>query len=158
MADSSPRLYVDANAFIYVIEGEEALAKPIQNLFFLLKDRPGVAITSELTIAEVLPKARMREQRQAYLDLIVWSGVCKLQPISRDILYDTVDYRRTAITKSADGHEVMPRLPDAIHIVTAIQSRCSHLLSGDVRLKMPDGMTRVDPNQNSINALMRALS
>src|SRR5829696_8085699 len=74
MADSSPRLYVDANAFIYVIEGEEALAKPIQNVFLLLKDRPGLAITNELTIAEVLPKARMREQRQALLDLIVWSG------------------------------------------------------------------------------------
>jgi predicted nucleic acid-binding protein len=142
MADPASRLYVDANAFIYAIEGEEGLAKPIQNLFLLLKNRAGVAVTSELTIAEVLPKAQMREQRQAYLDLIVWSGICELQPISRHILYDTVDYRRGAITKLADGQDVMPRLPDAIHIVTAIRSRCSHMLPGDARLKMPSGITR----------------
>ena len=158
MADSPPLVYVDANAFIYFLEGEEDVAKPILKLFSFLKNQRRTAVTSELTLAEVLPKARQREQRQVYLDLIVWSGICELQPVSRDILYETVDYRRSAATRLTGGQEIMPRLPDAIHVVTAVRSGCSRILSADARMRLPDGMARVDPNENAVAVLMRELS
>ena len=58
MISHSPSpIYIDANPFIYVVEGRDALAAPIKALFASLRERPGLAVTSELTLAEVLPKA-----------------------------------------------------------------------------------------------------
>src|SRR5437764_1410186 len=124
MTDQPPAhfVYIDANPFIYAIEGNDALASPINDFFARLSKCKHAAITSELTLAEVLPKAR--EQRRRYLDLMIWSGIFDLKPVTREILIDTADYRRTAAVSLPDGRSVMPKLPDAIHIVTARQSGC----------------------------------
>src|SRR5882724_1304067 len=89
-----PLVYVDANTFIYAIEGNEALANPIKALFARLRERPGFAVTSELSLAEVLPKAPSPVHRRSYLDLIIWSGIIDLRPVTREILIETADYRR----------------------------------------------------------------
>src|SRR5258708_29129310 len=103
------RLYLDANVFIYAIEGSAEVSNPLRELFGLLRARPGAGVTSELTLAEVLPRANDLRRRN-YLDLIVWSRIFDLHPISRDILIETAEYRKVAR---------MPKLPDAIHEVTA---------------------------------------
>jgi predicted nucleic acid-binding protein len=54
----SSRIYIDANPFIYAIEGDKALARAMMDLFSLLRQRSGVGVTSELTLAEVLAKAK----------------------------------------------------------------------------------------------------
>jgi predicted nucleic acid-binding protein len=37
----------------------------------------------------------------------------------------------------------MPKLPDAIHVVTAVRTGCTRMLSFDRALKLPEGMRRV---------------
>jgi predicted nucleic acid-binding protein len=150
-------VYIDANPFIYFIDGEEAVANRLKPFFELLREKPGLAMTSELTLAEVLAKARP-DARRNYFNLIVWSNLFKLQPVTRDILINTADYRRVNEKPRPDGTRATVRLPDAIHVVTAIQSRCSAFLSADIGLKLPDEMTAFRPNEAGIAELLRQIS
>jgi predicted nucleic acid-binding protein len=154
---SPPSIYVDANPFIYFIEGEEAVARSLRPFFDALRRKPGLAATSELTLAEVLPKAKPTTQR-SYLSLIVWSSLFDLQPVTRTILIDTADYRRAMARTLADGRRVMPSLPDAVHVVTAIQCRYRAILSADSGLKAPEGITTYRPNEAGVEALLREIA
>jgi predicted nucleic acid-binding protein len=152
-----PTVYVDANPFIYFIDGEEAVANRLRPFFELLRQKPGTAMTSELTLAEVLAKARP-DARRSYLNLIVWSKLFELQPITRDILIDTAEYRQVSQTTRPDGTKVTVKLPDAIHVVTAVRSRCRMFLSADTGLKLPVEMTVLEPNDAGFSTLMQALA
>jgi predicted nucleic acid-binding protein len=142
------RIYLDANVFIYAIEGDADIADPLRKLFELLGGRRGTAVTSELTLAEVLAGAADVHRRN-YLDLIVWSRVFELYPVDRDILVETAEYRR---------HSGMPKLPDAIHVVTAIPAGCRTILSGDSRLKVSEGFNLIVPDGQNIGRLTEKLS
>lgn len=142
------RIYVDSNVFIYAIEGAPDLALLLERLFDRFRLKQGLAVTSELSLAEVLPNATTLQRRQ-YLNLIVWSRIFELAPVSRDILIETVNYRKAA---------GMPKLPDAIHVVTAIRSSCSMILSADLRLRLPQGYSPVQPNSSNLSRLIQELS
>lgn len=154
----TPFVYIDANPFIYAVEGVDELARPPNDLFSLLRQKPGLGVTSELTLAEVLVKARDPSSRRSFYDLIVWSGIFDLQPVTREILVETADYRRAATNLLPDGQTTMPKLPDAIHVVTAIRSGCRRVVSADGRLRLPAGMTLVEPNDIGLTTLMREIS
>jgi predicted nucleic acid-binding protein len=151
-----PLLYVDANVFMYAIEGDDTLAESARTLFGALSKNRGLAATSELTLAEVLPKARP-DQQSSYFNLIIWSGIFDLRPISRDILLESARYRRAAFS-AARGASGMPKLPDAIHIVTAASAGCRRLISNDHGWQMPVGITVVTPNPAGIAALLKEIS
>jgi predicted nucleic acid-binding protein len=142
------RVYLDANVFIYAIEGSPEVAAPLQHLFELFRRKRSTGVTSELTLAEVLPRATTA-QRRMYLDLIIWSRTFDLQPVSRDVLVETADYRRIAR---------MPKLPDAIHVVTAIRTGCRIVLSADSRLKLPEGFRAFSPDPSSVSRVVQELS
>jgi predicted nucleic acid-binding protein len=150
MTDSNavPRIYLDANVFIYAIEGNADIADPLLQLFDLFRARRGIGVTSELTLAEVLPKAS-DVQRRSYMNMIVWSQIFDLHPVSRDILIETAEYREYA---------GMPKLPDAIHVVTAIRAGCRRVLSADLRLKLPEGYSVLSPAAENLASLIRELS
>ena len=154
---TAPIIYIDANPFIYFIEGEEVVAKHVRPIFALLAERPGVAATSELTLAEVLAKARTGTRR-SYFNLIVWSKTFQLQPVTRDILIDTADYRRISRRSRPDGTQATVKLPDAIRVVTAARCRRRMFLSADEGLMTPVGMTVVKPNEGGLAELTRVLS
>ncbi len=145
---AASRLYLDANIFIYAIQGEPRVSGLLRELFSLLEAKQGVAVTSELTLAEVMARARDIERR-SYLSLIVWSRIFDLHPVSRDILLETADYRRAA---------GMPKLPDAIHAVTAIRAGCRMILSRDHRLRLPEGYAVVSPEPANPITLIREQS
>ncbi|HXI05635.1 MAG: type II toxin-antitoxin system VapC family toxin [Bradyrhizobium sp.] len=146
MTDS--RVYLDANVFIYAVEGSPEVAEPLRRLFELFRNKRGVGVTSELTLAEILPRATTA-QRRIYLDLIIWSRTFELQPVSREVLIETADYRRVA---------QMPKLPDAIHVVTAIRAGCRTVLSADSRLKLPEGFRARLPDPLSVSRVVQELS
>ena len=146
--DEVPRLYLDANVFIYAMEGNADIAEPLRQLFDLFRANRGIGITSELTLAEVLPRVSA-VRRRSYLDMLVWSRMFDLRPVSRDILIETAKYRE---------HAGMPKLPDAIHIVTAIHSGCRTVLSADSRLKLPNGYFVLSPVGENVSRLIRELS
>jgi predicted nucleic acid-binding protein len=142
---ASSKLYFDANVFIYAVEGSDDIAGRLRILFGLLSGRVNLAVTSELTLAEVLPKANPIRRRN-YLELILYSGLFDLYPVTRDILMETADYRRVVGVSKSDiskPHAAMPKLPDAIHVVTAVRAGCTRMLSFDRALKLPEGMHRV---------------
>jgi predicted nucleic acid-binding protein len=147
-AGEVPRLYLDANVFIYAIEGNADIADPLRQLFDLFRANRGIGVTSELTLAEVLPRAS-NVQRRNYLNMIVWSRIFDLQAVGRDILIETAKYRETA---------GMPKLPDAIHVVTAIRAGCRTILSADLRLKLPEGYSVLPPAANNLFRLIQELS
>jgi predicted nucleic acid-binding protein len=141
-------LYLDANVFIYAIEGNAEIADLLRELFDLLRANRGIGVKSELTLAEVLAKAPDMRRRN-YLNLIVWSRIFDLHPVSRDILIETAEYREKA---------GMPKLPDAIHVVTAIRAGCRRILSADSRLKLPVGYSVLPPTVDNLSCLIQELA
>lgn len=136
---------MDANVFIAGVEGDEPTGAAVRSLLSILPCTGPRAVTSELTLAEVLaPRGRPPipidpELRRDYLDVIVWSGIVTLVPVSRDVLYETVDLRSVHPKKLA--------LPDAIHLVTAIRARCRFFMTADQQLTTPEGMEVVRPDE-----------
>jgi predicted nucleic acid-binding protein len=154
---TAPIVYVDANPFIYFIDGDEEVASCLKPFFSLLRERPRLAITSELTLGEVLAKARP-DTRRNYFNLIVWSNLFQLQPVTREILIDTADYRQISQRPRPDGTKATVKLPDAIHVVTAIKSRCRAFLSADVSLRLPAEIALFEPDRFGIASLVRELA
>ncbi|MDO8876721.1 MAG: PIN domain-containing protein [Pseudolabrys sp.] len=148
-------VYLDANVFIHAVEGTpETAAGPVKLLDFLRRN-PGLAATSEITFAESLATPQRQDalplqiKRRAYLDLLLWSAFIRLVPVSRDVLIETADLRAVARLK----------LPDAVHLVSAIRARCRYFVSSDKDFhKLPSGMTFVTPDVLSIDGLLKALA
>lgn len=133
---------------MYALEGPDELARALKELFAILRAKPGVAFTSELTLAEVLPKRKIPDRH--FLDLIVWSGIFELRPITRDILIETAAYRR--------ANNWTPKLPDAIHVVTAVNCHCEMFLSSDQKIRLPDGIARVSADVPGISDLISRIA
>lgn len=120
------RLYLDANILILLGEGrgeqtslltELVAAQPASGTPFLC--------TSELTLAEVLVKpCREQDDRliTQYENWMVPGGIVEIGPV------DTAVLRYAAVLRS---QYKSIKLPDAIHISTAIGLGCSHLMTGD---------------------------
>jgi predicted nucleic acid-binding protein len=152
------KLYFDANVFIYAVEGSDDIAGSLRTLFESLRSNHNLAVTSELTLAEVLPKANP-ERRRNYLELILHSGLFDLYLVTRDVLMETADYRRIASVSRSDAsrpYASMPKLPDAIHVVTAVRAECGKMLSFDRALTLPEGMKRV--TRDALPQLIEELS
>ncbi len=155
MVESPSRhlVYVDANPIVYALEGSEDIASALKQLFSVFRGRPGTAITSELTLAEVLPKKKTPDGD--FLDLLVWGGIFDLHPVTREVLVETAD-RRTS-RELPDGRVAVPKLPDAIHAVTAIRAGCSIFLSADTGVKLPETMALVKADVSGVADLTRNL-
>jgi predicted nucleic acid-binding protein len=152
-------IYLDTNVFIRAVEGVDEAAAPAKRLMETLRGLPaGVAATSEITLAEVLAPPKRSDalslhiKRRVYLDLLVWSPLIKLIPVSRDILIETADLRTTGAVKGI-------KLPDAIHLVSAKRTNCRFFVSMDRDFdKLPQGMERIDPDDKGLSKLIEELS
>jgi predicted nucleic acid-binding protein len=149
------RIYFDANAFIYAVEGVDEISVLLRSLFEALRRQASYACTSEFTLAELLPKAF---QRRNYLTLILHSGLFDLLPVTRDILIETADYRKFIKRPSFETRGAMPKLPDAIHVVTAVHAGCNTFVSFDRGLKLPVGLDRVGREDGSLLQLVQDIS
>ena len=84
-------LYIDTNIFIYAFEGFPEYADKLRELFEAIDSGTITAVTSELTLAELLVKPFMdaNTQRQSfYRDTIQNSDLLSVCPVSRDILIE----------------------------------------------------------------------
>ncbi|MGO9396401.1 MAG: type II toxin-antitoxin system VapC family toxin [Xanthobacteraceae bacterium] len=149
------RVCVDSNILIYAVEGVPATAGPARELIRFLRAHRGLMFTSEIALAEVLAPSKRRgawplaAKRRAYLDLLIWSGAVTLVPVTRDILIRTADLRKTTPLK----------LPDAIHLMSAIFSKCRFLVTGDADFKkLPSSIKQVKPDEQGIQNLLRVLA
>lgn len=128
-ADRRPIVYIDSNVFIYAMERNDAISEGIRSLFLHLRAAGGCALSSELTLAEVLAKPEEDQSetlKQGYLDLVGGGDIAVLAPVTRDILIASATLRARRAPKL--------RLADAVHLATAIQAKCRYFLSNDERL------------------------
>lgn len=157
----APLVYLDANFFIYALEGEDERSEPLQAFLRELRRRPGIAITSELTLAEVLVKPQREHDfdlKRRYISLLLSSRAIELRPVSRDVLIESARYRAVAYPNPpAPIEDRRNFLPDAIHIVTAIQNRCSYFIANDTRLRLPAEMQRLSPIGEDLRPLIARL-
>jgi predicted nucleic acid-binding protein len=151
------RIYIDANAFIYATEGVDEVAVQLHSLFAALRHQARSACTSEFTLAEVLPRANA-VQRQSYFTLILRSGLFDLLPVTRDVLIETADYRKSLARPSLNARGSMPKLPDAVHLVTALRAGCNTFVSFDRGLKLPAGLDRVSNEDGRLLQMVQDLS
>jgi predicted nucleic acid-binding protein len=123
------RTYLDSNIFIHAFECETDLGHAARRAFKLADAGVAVGVTSQLTLAEVLP--RPYEEGNLALEQAYETSLSKhnleVYPVSSEIL--RLSARLRAQTKA--------RLPDAIHVATAMQAACDALLSEDVSLRAP---------------------
>lgn len=153
---ASSLIYLDTNIFIKAVEGLDDAATPAKTLITMLRDRSaGIAATSEITLAEVLAPSGRKDamplpmKRRAYLDLLLWSGFVALVPVSRDILIETASLRVNSKLK----------LPDAVHLVSAIRTRCRYFVSADQDFgRLPEGMERINCDRDDLPRLLKELS
>ena len=120
--------YCDTNVFIQMGERSD---DDLQRFVERVAASDSRLVTSEITLAEVLvkPKQQGRDDLSAfYEDLLVTRPLLEVVPISRPIL------RRSAVLRASDG---ATKLPDAIHVATAIESACKWMISSDRRLRVP---------------------
>jgi predicted nucleic acid-binding protein len=147
-------VYLDANVFIDFIEGNETISTPLDPLVRRLRQKPGQAVTSELTLAEVLAPSKGRKRsphiKRLYLNLLVWGRFIDLQPISRGVLYETAKLRATKATSRM-------KLLDAIHLATAVLTGCRIFVTRDRDIRVPQGMLLVEPNAGSVAKVIDAL-
>ena len=124
------RVYLDANIVIHFIEGFPANQLQIDELLARIESGNVKAMTSELTLAEVLVKP-FTDDNVALINVYeaLFAGGTQLEvlPVSRTVL------RQAALHRAATRN----KLPDAIHIATAIEASCPFILSEDSRLRMP---------------------
>lgn len=150
----APIVYVDTNVFIIGFESPLEVAKPVQDFLLAIRETTLTAVTSELTLAELLapvtsPQALVAGQRRRlYLDLLTRSSLIELKPVTRDILIETGELRGA-----------MPcKLPDAIHVATAVQAKCRFFLSKDKRMRLPTGLIQLGPDHSGIDRILTAPS
>ncbi len=130
------RVYFDANIFIYLVEGFTAYAQEIVDIRTALRSGACEAITSELTLFEVLVapfKASDTKRLAVYRALIENSGAFELEPTTRSVYIRAGLYRATIGLKTAD----------AIHVASAVEARCTAFLTNDASLRTPGDMQRI---------------
>lgn len=125
------RTYVDANIFIYLFEEPTGYGAALRVLTRSLDQGVFEAVTSELTLAEVLVKP-IREAPsyipiyQRYLRSRAHLDVAP----TRAVLVEAARLRATTTLK----------LPDAIHVATAVQTNCAVFLTNDTRIQALPGL------------------
>lgn len=123
------RLYLDTNVLIAMAEGPDAIAQQLYGLTELQRPGDQFLFTSELSLAEVLVMPyRHNDEKLAglYKNWMDSEGWLNVGPVDRSILMDAARIR---------GRHPSIKLPDAVHLSTAIMFECSHFLTGDERLR-----------------------
>lgn len=155
-----PRVYLDTNCLVFMKEAFGERADLLVDLVEVASHAsPGRLVSSELTLAETL----VRPLADGNLALIEFyeqtlraGGWLTVLPVDRTVLRDAAVLRaRHASTK----------LPDAIHIATALSSGCGYFLSDDLGLKgeyrLPLGRqttTVLRPEADTLRALITELA
>jgi predicted nucleic acid-binding protein len=126
-AITGEQIYLDTNIFIYALEGYAEFVDELTTLFENIDVGNMRAVTSELTLAEILVRPFIdgnRERQIVYQQALQTSEVLQVIPVRRDVLVEAARLRSVANL----------RLPDAIHAATAILTGCETFLTNDRRL------------------------
>jgi predicted nucleic acid-binding protein len=131
------RLYLDANVWIYALEGYAVYATSLTGLFARIDAGEFTAITSELTVAEVLVKPFADGNvalQQLYTETLQERPTLRIIPATRDILI--------AAPRLRAQHPTL-KMPDAVHAATALASGADVFVSNDARFVAVPGLRQI---------------
>jgi predicted nucleic acid-binding protein len=146
------RLYFDTNIFIQIYEGGEdnTIATVLLELLAgsTRASEPRI-VTSEITLAELLVRPLAVSDQllvEHYEGLIIASRWLQVVPVERQVLRVAAQLRsrRRAL-----------RLPDAIHLASALTSSCTHLVTGDVGVHASDGLPILRPERDALEHVLK---
>lgn len=123
----SSRVYPDTNIFVEAFERLDRQS-PIWQVLNAIEAGELNASTSEITFAELLPKLIIDGEADLialYERLFSEGRIFDAVPITREVLIEAASIRALRLSV---------RLPDAIHLATAVHAGCSVILSNDQRL------------------------
>jgi predicted nucleic acid-binding protein len=118
------RVYLDANIFIYALEGVAPWAVPLHEVFAGLEAGEMTAVTSNLSLAECLVRPFSLERDdlvQLYRMALTQRAHLDMAPIHSEVLVSAARLRA----------QLGFKLPDAIHTATALTQGCTALLTND---------------------------
>lgn len=152
------RVYLDTNVFIAAFERKDALGLQIGRLFEVRSNaRSQSFVTSELTLSELLV-APYRDGdddlSRAYERLMTTNEWLQVVPVTKHVL------KNAALLRS---FSVGLKLSDAIHLATAVDANCTHLLTDDLalgRVQLPSGadLAVLRPDAATLTSLIESLS
>ncbi len=125
------RIYIDTNIFIFALEGEDAeLRRVLVELFSTAQQKDAIRfVTSLITVSEAL----VRPYRLAHADLIAqYERTLLDSPWLQNIPVDLRILQTAAILRAQN---LSLKLPDAIHLATALLLGCSVFLTADLGIK-----------------------
>lgn len=126
-------VYLDANPIIYSVENTAPYWAVLQSLWHMVQDGMLTAVTSELTLLEVLVKPLQKNDlatEAAFRSLLTSPGV-QLEPVNQRVLEQAARLRATTRL----------RTPDAIHAATAMETRCTLFVTNDRDYRQCPGLT-----------------
>jgi predicted nucleic acid-binding protein len=142
-----PRVYLDANVFIAAYETQGARSDHAWWLLDAIEDGELLAVTSELTLAEILVRPIEEADNNMirfYQDVVSPADCLEVPAVTRPILLEAATLRN--MRRSL-------RLPDAIHVASARLSACSHIISDDRRLPFAPGLELVQLGPHVLSAI-----
>lgn len=125
------RIYIDANIFIYFVEGDGAERETATDLFVEAAESGVRLITSEISIAECLRGVIGQTDptaAQIYRDLFSNGSIVEL------VAADPVLYEYAALA----GSLFSLKLIDAIHLASATMANCDAFLTNDKGIRGPE--------------------
>lgn len=152
-AKASFRIYWDANIFIHAFERRGPVSELLVKLLLAGWDAPmPPLVTSELTLSELMVKPLelgRDDLVQVYDNLTLTNRHMEVVPVFRGVLHDA------AILRSR--HKAL-KLPDAIHLATALGMKCQAFLTADQRITSLPGLERMEPTEENIRLLIERVS
>ena len=118
------KVYLDANVFIYSLEGIEPWETVLEDVFLGLTNQEFSAVSSSLSLSEclVLPfKQNKHDLVRVYREALSSNQYLTIAPINDKILISAANVRAQSGLK----------LPDAIHATTALSYQCTAMLTND---------------------------
>lgn len=147
------RVYLDSNVFIEAFEGRGRLAELLRKLLLTANVPAGPPlVTSELTAAELLVKPLQLGRHDLVQICDNWTisnPYLEVVPVVRGVLKDAAELR---------ARDRGLKLPDAIHMTTAIGTRCRYFLTNDKRIKGQFGVEILDLSEANMEMLLETPS
>ena len=144
------RVYLDTNIFIVTIETRGSMSQAGWNVLSAMDSGQFSGVTSEITLAELLPKPMVENDdtlQKSYEELLTDGSHFHVAPIDRTILLSAARLR---------ANDRSLRLPDAVHVATALKTGCSLFLTGDRRLAVPNPITSLRLDRDTLDTIMRS--
>jgi predicted nucleic acid-binding protein len=122
------KLGVDTAPFIYYVENHPVYSSKVDKIFEFAEDNNIKIISSIITLTEVLTKPIQLSDtllEKDYRDLLTDSDEVELFSINKSIAEEAANLRA----------RYQLRTPDALHLATAIETKCDAFLTNDKGFK-----------------------